>query len=813
MILEADFDKIAGMKKKISLILFIAITLCAVYFAWTSVFAPKDSVPARNLPPATSSSENAYTGSSSCRPCHQDFYDLWESSHHGLAMQPCTLDLVNKKLKPQTEDIVIEGLSYRFVTSSDRVFVTESGPEHEKQYPVLHAMGGKNVYYFLTEMDKGRLQVLPVSYDVQKEAWFDTTASAVRHFVGQPDQPYHWTDYPYTFNTSCFGCHVSQLVNTYDLETDTYNTVWSEPGINCETCHGPAQKHIAIANAAADPDQVDDWALPVITPEYGYTAYQTNSACSNCHAKASVIDRDFKPGSDFYQHSDLVTLEHADYYPDGRDLGENYTYTSWSQSKCVKESDLHCVTCHTSSGRYRFHGEQANDACMPCHEPLVKDLAAHTHHDASNTKVTDCVQCHMPTTRFGNMNRSDHSMRSPMPSATIQFKSPNACNMCHTDQTPEWADEYVRKWYKNDYQKETLLLATWIQQLRQQNFAALTDILEYIQSPDRDEVYANSMIRLLRSCPDLQKVPALLSVLRNDTSPLCRSSAADTLTGYLISQEVVDALIEATTDPYLLVRMRAASTLSAVPAEYIQPDKRTQVENATAEYKSAMLARPDDGIAHFNLGNFYMNQGKTETAVDCFVTSIRLRPDFSPALLNASMAYNQIGQNEKALASLDNAIRLEPKAAPAHLNRALLLAEMKRYPESEEAFRATFKYDPQSAVAAYNLAVLLSTSDPEESMTWSRKLYALQPTDPKYAYTAAFYAKQFGHLQEAIDILQKMVDQNTDYPNAYMLLGDIFLKDNRRDKAIEVYRAALKNENLPQQARAFFKQQADSLTQ
>ena len=30
-------------------------------------------------------------------------------------------------------------------------------------------MGGKNVYYFLTALDRGRLQTLPVAYDVEQE--------------------------------------------------------------------------------------------------------------------------------------------------------------------------------------------------------------------------------------------------------------------------------------------------------------------------------------------------------------------------------------------------------------------------------------------------------------------------------------------------------------------------------------------------------------------------------------------------------------------------------------------------------------------
>jgi tetratricopeptide (TPR) repeat protein len=754
--------------------------------------------------PKTAKSE--YAGSSNCRRCHERFYTLWAPSHHGQALQLCTPEMVREKLKPQDKSIVIDGMNYWFVVQPDKIVVSEQGPSREKQYPVLYAMGGKNVFYFLTELDRGRLQVLPLAYDVHAEAWFDTAASAVRHFIEQPDSPYHWTDYPYTFNTSCYSCHVSQMTNTYDLAADTYHTVWKEPGINCETCHGPGQKHIDIANSAADVNSVSDWGLVVVTPKYGFTAHQTNAACSNCHAKMNPLCMEFNPGGNFFQYYDLITYEDPDYYPDGRDLGENYTYTSWCQSPCVKSSDLNCLKCHTSSGRYRFQGPEANTACMPCHEANVNNIEKHSHH-AAETKVTQCVQCHMPMTRFGNMNRSDHSMRPPMPAATLQFGSPNACNLCHPGKTAEWADQQVRLWHPDDYQKETLRLGNWIMQLRRQDWSNLQEILKYIQSPERDEIFSNSMIRLLQVCPQPQRISALMYVAGHDSSPLCRGSAVFALADALNDKKILKTLIDATLDSYRLVRIRAAAALSSVPVEYIPAENRPQVDKAVTEYKSVMLSRPDDGVAHFNLGNYYLNQGEIRTAIHYLETSIRLRPDFTPALLNISLAYNHVGENEKALKSLDKVLALEPKAAAAHLNRALLLAEMKRYSESEQAFRETLKHDPGSAAAAYNLAVLLSSSDLKQASAWSRKAYELQPQEPKYAYTAAFYAGQSGQKQIAIDILQKMVNEKTVYIDAYKLLSDIYIKEHRQAEAVRVYEAAANNENLPEQARSFFRQQ------
>jgi tetratricopeptide (TPR) repeat protein len=114
---------------------------------------------------------------------------------------------------------------YKADISGSDGWIDEKGPDGRKRYRIEHALGGKTVCYFLTRMENSRLQTLPIAYDVGKKQWFDMVASGVRHFPGrEPDRPVDWRDWPYTFNTACYSCHVSQLFTNYDLTTDTYDT-------------------------------------------------------------------------------------------------------------------------------------------------------------------------------------------------------------------------------------------------------------------------------------------------------------------------------------------------------------------------------------------------------------------------------------------------------------------------------------------------------------------------------------------------------------------------------------------------------------
>jgi hypothetical protein len=75
----------------------------------------------------------------------------------------------------------------------------------------------------------------------------------------------------------------------------------------------------------------------------------------------------------------------------------------------------------------------------------------------------------MPTTAFARMTRSDHSMRPPTPAATLAFKSPNACTLCHTDHDAAWADRQVRAWHAKDYQAPVLSRGRLVEAARKGN--------------------------------------------------------------------------------------------------------------------------------------------------------------------------------------------------------------------------------------------------------------------------------------------------------------------------------------------------------
>ncbi|WP_279355889.1 tetratricopeptide repeat protein [Fundidesulfovibrio agrisoli] len=753
----------------------------------------KKAAPATVKPGAQA---GGYAGSQSCRQCHEKFYSLWSTSRHGLAMQPYTAEFAQANLLPQQEDVVIGGSAYRADLAKGAVIETTGGAT--ASYPIAHVLGGKNVYYFLTPLSGGRLQTLPVAYDVQKKAWFDTAASGVRHAPGAgPDQPVHWKDPAYTFNTSCHSCHVSQLNTNYDLKTGTYETTWAEPGINCETCHGPSAEHNAVMLRTPKGKTPSDMKIILVSK---FTPEQHNATCSGCHAKAMPITAGYTPGDRFFDHFGLATLEDPDYYPDGRDLGENYTYTSWLMSPCAKAGKLHCVTCHTSSGRYRFKApEKANEACMPCHQDHVQNAPEHTRHKADGP-AGKCVSCHMPMTSFARMNRSDHSMLPPSPAATIAFGSPNACNGCHADKDAAWADAQVRQWRTRDYQAPVLSRGKLVEQARKRDWSELHAMLAYIADPGRDEVFAASLVKLIQSCPDSSVAQALLKAAK-DPSPLVRAAAMEALQQFP-SDETGRALVAAASDEYRLVRVRAAATLAGYGNLNLDGPQKTTVDKAEKEYLASLLARPDQWSSHYNLGNYMLQRGETEKAIASYDTALHLEPRSVLVMINESMALARIGKQDQAMQLLEKALALAPDNAPANFNMGLLRAERNDRAGAEANLKKALQADPQLAPAAYNLCALLAPDRLQEASTYCKMAADLRPQEPKFAYTLAYIQFKLGNENAAVATLENLVASQPLYPDSYILLGGIYRKQGRTAEAGKLYASALANEAMPEAAKS-----------
>jgi tetratricopeptide (TPR) repeat protein len=418
----------------------------------------------------------------------------------------------------------------------------------------------------------------------------------------------------------------------------------------------------------------------------------------------------------------------------------------------------------------------------------------------------------MPKREFvGRFLRSDHSFRPPMPQATIEFGSPNSCNQCHTDKSPQWANKIVKKRKNGNYQEETLKWARLIKEARDSQWENIDQMFEYIKNPKTDVIVVNSLIRLLVNYHDESKTSVFLTAL-NSESELVRSSAAIGLADFQ-SDEVKNALLKACQDEIRLVRIQAASVLISYPSTQFTAEQKGILNKAEVEYVTSLTSRKDNWSNHYNLGIYHQNKGDAQLALNSYETAARLYPNSVMPLINSSVLYSAIGDQVKAEENLKKVIELDPENEAANLNLGLLLAEQRRMDEAERALRTVLNANPDNnPVAAKNLSIIVAQrGDLAGAVEYATMAYKARPDAPDYGYTLAYYQVQNGQKDEAKKTLQQIIKSNPEYLTATIFLADIYLREENEEMAMKLYNDALNVPGISAQDRASVRQFITSL--
>ncbi len=364
-----------------------------------------------------------YVGSSTCQECHEETYERWSNSR-----------MANVVRDPREHpDAIIPDLSI----PDPLLNFTED------DIALVYGSGWKQRYFTRIGDD---FFPYPAQWDIENETWR-------RYFVA--DGTDWWTEHypPDNFQRPtgplCDGCH---SVN-YDIATKTV-TEWN---VGCEGCHGAGSAHVE-----------EPLRANILNPAL-MDYVQANDTCIRCHSQGQPLDN---PISDTYYDWAVgyhVGLDLADFWKlEEHELGEE-SFTHYADGTAHKnrmqgndyvqsamyERGVTCFSCHDPHGTENgaMLRQPANEICMSCHAPNAQNgpraasIEEHTHHEPGSTG-SECVACHMPkiARTIANVSVSSHTFHFVPPSETDGLNIPNACNVCHTDETTAWASAALRTW-------------------------------------------------------------------------------------------------------------------------------------------------------------------------------------------------------------------------------------------------------------------------------------------------------------------------------------------------------------------------------
>lgn len=681
-----------------------------------------------------------FAGSQACAACHQPEYDLWRGSHHERALLPA----LEKNVLGDFNDAVFthQGVTSRFFRRDGRFFVHTEGPEGEMQdFEIQYTIGYQPLQQYLVQFPGGRLQSLTIAWDTEKRRWF--------HLYPDeripPEDPLHWTGPLQNWNYMCAFCHTTNLRKNYDPSTDTYDTAWSEGTVGCETCHGPGSRHVEWAQSGrlARALKRDGYGLEVRLKAAG-TEVQLNS-CAPCHARRHVVAHGYSHGRPFLDYFMPQLLEEGLYHPDGQILDEVYEYGSFLQSRMYREG-VKCTDCHDPH-RLEVHS-RGNDLCASCHLPETYDSPAHHFHPVDSPGAL-CVECHMPSRTYMVVDpRRDHSFRVPRPDLSVKLGTPNACNQCHADETPEWAADWVVRWYgpkrAQDPHYGEILAAAW-----RGAPEATADLARLASDENLPSIVRASVVQILGRRDGSEAAGALQAAAR-DPADLVRIAAAAAMDVLPLRErlEVAAPLLE---DPVRAVRVEAARVLAAVPAGQFSQDQARTFQAALKEYEAAQLTAAEQPAAHLNLGIVYADLGRAEDAERAYRRALRLEPAFVPALANLAQLYNRLGRNPEAERLLREVVKLEPDYGEGHYSLGLLLAEDPgRLAEAEVHLARAAELIPERARVHYNRGLALQYLERrKEAEAALLRAYELEPGSPDTLHALAVLYAQDERWEQA----------------------------------------------------------------
>ncbi len=183
-----------------------------------------------------------------------------------------------------------------------------------------------------------------------------------------------------------------------------------------------------------------------------------------------------------------------------------------------------------------------------------------------------------------------------------------------------------------------------------------------------------------------------------------------------------------------------------------------------AEAEAAKHA--DAPMAHFLLGQAYLQAGRSAKAEASFVKASQIAPDWMEPYQGIVQTWKKEGKPEKALAKVEELQRAN-EAPAATLALAMLMEEKGRTDEATSLFQNLIDKTKESPSVMNDVAFLLAErrSNPKDLVMASElitKALAKEPQNPAFLDTAAWISYKHGNVENAWEQLQRASAQQPD---------------------------------------------------
>jgi Cytochrome c554 and c-prime len=366
------------------------LMICAVICSWGphGQGQMQQNDPLTKWRPTRDYSGIGYVGSSVCAKCHASKARTQLATPMARALETtadCQILITRPRLTFRNGPY-----SYQITRQGDRSIYTVSDGVNTISEPILYCFGqgvAGQTYIF---RHNGSLYESRVSY-FQELKNLDIT---ILHPRAAPASLGGALGRPMSAEAAqgCFSCHSTAAVSGSQLQLGRLT-----PGISCEACHGPGEKHVAAVNSGSVKD------LQIFNPKKLDALDLSQEFCGSCH-----------------QSFDKVMLM------PGQGGINNIRFQPYrifnSRGHMLDDRRISCVACHDPHDKLEHEASFYDSKCFACHLSSPKEARTEARMaSACPVSAKQCVTCHMPKVEVPDMHFkfTDHWIRVVKPNDPI----------------------------------------------------------------------------------------------------------------------------------------------------------------------------------------------------------------------------------------------------------------------------------------------------------------------------------------------------------------------------------------------------------
>lgn len=705
-----------------------------------------------------------FVGGHRCIECHQNEHQKWQGSHHDLAMDEATPETVLGDFSGTT--LEHHGIVSTMFQRDGKFWINTEGPDGKlSDFEIKYVFGVDPLQQYMVEFERdqgtaddelARVQVLRVSWDVERQRWFYLAPPDVSDKLA-PDDPLHWTGSAQNWNHMCAICHSTNLQKQFDVATRSYHTTFTDIDVNCEACHGPGSLHVQMAESPSlFWDRHHRFGLRELKSASSQNQIET---CAPCHSRRGMIHACNGAEPSYYDCYENGLLTPETYYPDGQIRDEVYVFGSFVQSK-MYHKNIRCSDCHDPHTARLIY--QGNQVCTSCHQHTAAKYDTPAHHNhPQDSEGAKCVACHMPDAPFMDIDlRRDHSLRVPRPDLSVKWKTPNACTGCHLDESklPEasrgklnyyadwmkayeagdeavksevdrvnqWSSDWFKRWYGDKPRPHFVDALAPAFAGDPKSVDGLIAIVEDRESPAI--VRASALTQLMRFAPE--RALPLAERLLTHSDPSVRATAVRCLSG-LPPEQLRERLTARLHDSTRLVRTEAARALAAIPRNQLKLEDQKALTAALDELITGQQVNADQAGAHLALGLLAESMGQPQRAIASYQAAVHVQPNMAGPRSNLSQLLQRMGDEAGA--------------------RQMLKAEL-------QLLRRDAELAPEQDTVQYRYGLSLYLDGQlEAALAPIERARQLAPHTTDYHTSYALILERLGRREEALEAIEQAI--------------------------------------------------------